>query len=53
MGVTIVVLGGNLGGLGVVHRLLKYTRPNHQDLKVILVSKVSTPIILTCVINRR
>lgn len=40
MGKTVVVLGGSLGGLAVTHRLLKYTQPNEQDLKVILVSKV-------------
>lgn len=37
---TVVVLGGSLGGLAVVHRLLKYTRPREADLRVILVSKV-------------
>ncbi|KAF5007451.1 hypothetical protein FDECE_6213 [Fusarium decemcellulare] len=38
---TIVVLGGSLGGMAVTHRLLKYTRPHEEDLKVILVSKNS------------
>ncbi|KAI5463428.1 hypothetical protein BGZ63DRAFT_422782 [Mariannaea sp. PMI_226] len=41
MGKTVVILGGSLGGLAVTHRLLKYTQPDHQDLKVILVSKNS------------
>ncbi|KAK7418526.1 hypothetical protein QQX98_003870 [Neonectria punicea] len=41
MGKTIVVLGGSLGGLAVTHRLLKYTQPHEEDLKVILVSKNS------------
>ena len=36
---TVLILGGSLGGLGVVHRLLKYTLPREKDLKVILVSK--------------
>lgn len=40
MAKTVVVLGGSLGGLAVTHRLLKYTQPNEEDLKVILVSKV-------------
>lgn len=39
-GKTVVVLGGAVGGLGVAHRLLKHTLPQHKDLKVILVSKV-------------
>ncbi|KAM0431901.1 hypothetical protein ACHAPT_005154 [Fusarium lateritium] len=38
---TVVVLGGSLGGMAVTHRLLKYTRPHEEDLKVILVSKNS------------
>ncbi|KAK6957492.1 hypothetical protein Daesc_000278 [Daldinia eschscholtzii] len=38
---TIVVLGGAYAGVGVAHRLLKYTRPHVKDLKVILVSKNS------------
>lgn len=42
-GKTVVVLGGSIGGLGVAHRLLKYTLPSHQDLKVILVSQVREP----------
>lgn len=37
---TVVVLGGSLGGMAVTHRLLKYTRPHEEDLKVVLVSKV-------------
>jgi NADH dehydrogenase FAD-containing subunit len=40
---TVVVLGGSLGGMAVTHRLLKYTRPHEEDLKVILVSKVKKP----------
>lgn len=43
MGKTVVVLGGSLGGLAVTHRLLKYTQPHEEDLKVILVSKVRKP----------
>ncbi|KAI1660882.1 FAD/NAD(P)-binding domain-containing protein [Daldinia decipiens] len=38
---TIVVLGGAYAGVGVAHRLLKYTKPHVKDLKVILVSKDS------------
>lgn len=38
---TIVVLGGSYAGLNIAHRLLKNTRKTVQDLKVILVSKVS------------
>ncbi|KAK8145989.1 hypothetical protein G3M48_003747 [Beauveria asiatica] len=38
-GKTVVILGGSIGGLGVAHRLLKHTLPNHPDLQVILVSK--------------
>ncbi|KAI1081634.1 FAD/NAD(P)-binding domain-containing protein [Whalleya microplaca] len=38
---TIVVLGGAFAGLQVAHRLLKYTKPHVEDLKVILVSKNS------------
>ncbi|KAI2621250.1 FAD/NAD(P)-binding domain-containing protein [Hypoxylon sp. NC1633] len=38
---TIVVLGGAYAGAGVAHRLLKYTKPQVKDLKVILVSKNS------------
>ncbi|KAJ6790309.1 hypothetical protein PWT90_11069 [Aphanocladium album] len=37
-GKTVVVLGGSIGGLGVAHRLLKYTLPSEPNLKVILVS---------------
>ena len=40
MAKTVVILGGSYAGLGVAHRLLKNTLPNHKDLKVILVSKV-------------
>lgn len=40
MGHTVVVLGGSYGGLQIAHKLLKYTRPQHSDLQVILVSKV-------------
>lgn len=32
-----------MAGLGVAHRLLKYTVPNEKDLKVIIVSKVKLP----------
>jgi apoptosis-inducing factor 2 len=39
---TIVVLGGSYAGLQVAHRLVKNTRKSIKDLKVILVSKVST-----------
>lgn len=39
----MVVLGGSIGGLGVAHRLLKYTLPSHKGLKVILVSQVREP----------
>ncbi|XXG98213.1 hypothetical protein Hte_004535 [Hypoxylon texense] len=38
---TVVVLGGAYAGVGVAHRLLKYTKPQIPDLKVILVSKNS------------
>ncbi|ROT40546.1 FAD/NAD(P)-binding domain-containing protein [Sodiomyces alkalinus F11] len=38
---TVVVVGGSYGGLQVTHRLLKYTRQQVPDLKVILVSKTS------------
>lgn len=38
---TVVILGGAFAGVQVAHRLLKYTQPHVQDLKVILVSKVS------------
>ena len=38
---TVVVLGASYAGLAVAHRLLKYTRPQEKDLKVVLVSKVS------------
>lgn len=37
---TVVILGAAYGGLAVAHRLLKYTRKDEQDLRVILVSKV-------------
>lgn len=40
MGKTVLILGGSMAGLGVAHRLLKYTLPNEKDLKVIMVSKV-------------
>ncbi|KAM3502235.1 hypothetical protein MY11210_009124 [Beauveria gryllotalpidicola] len=40
-GKTVVILGGSIGGLGVAHRLLKHTLPDHPDLQVILVSKNS------------
>lgn len=42
---TIVVVGASYAGLAVSHRLLKYTRQQNPDLKVVLVSKVSFPII--------
>ncbi|KAI1158850.1 hypothetical protein F5B18DRAFT_664889 [Nemania serpens] len=38
---TVVILGGAFAGVQVAHRLLKYTQPHVQDLKVILVSKNS------------
>ncbi|PHH79431.1 hypothetical protein CDD82_2395 [Ophiocordyceps australis] len=38
---TVVVLGGSLGGLAVVHRLLKYTLPRSKHLRLVLVSKNS------------
>ncbi|KEY71410.1 hypothetical protein S7711_05672 [Stachybotrys chartarum IBT 7711] len=41
MGKTVVVLGGSYAGLGVAHRLLKYTLPRVKDLKVVLISKNS------------
>ncbi|OTA59238.1 FAD/NAD(P)-binding domain-containing protein [Hypoxylon sp. EC38] len=41
MAKTIVVLGGAYAGVGVAHRLLKYTKPQVKDLKVILVSQNS------------
>jgi apoptosis-inducing factor 2 len=40
MGKTVLILGGSMAGLGVAHRLLKYTLPNEKDLKVIMISKV-------------
>jgi NADH dehydrogenase FAD-containing subunit len=43
MSKTIVVLGGNMAGLNITHRLLKYTLRREPDLKVILISKVSEP----------
>jgi NADH dehydrogenase FAD-containing subunit len=42
---TVVVLGASFAGLAVSHRLLKYTRLQEQDLKVILVSKVSCSVL--------
>ena len=51
MGKTVVVLGGSLGGMAVTHRLLKHTRPHEEDLKVILVSKVSTPEMVAEILN--
>lgn len=39
-GKTVVILGGSMAGLGIAHRLLKYTLPKCKDLKVIIVSKV-------------
>ncbi|KAI1399520.1 FAD/NAD(P)-binding domain-containing protein [Hypoxylon fuscum] len=38
---TVVVLGGAYAGVSCAHRLLKYTKPQVKDLKVILVSKNS------------
>ncbi|KAI0160992.1 FAD/NAD(P)-binding domain-containing protein [Hypoxylon sp. FL1284] len=38
---TVVVLGGAYAGVGVAHKLLKTTKPQVPDLKVILVSKNS------------
>jgi hypothetical protein len=40
MAKTIIILGGAYAGVQVAHRLLKYTRPQVKDLKVILISKV-------------
>ncbi|VUC21081.1 unnamed protein product [Clonostachys rosea] len=39
--VTVVILGAGFSGIGIAHKLLKYTLPKVNDLKVILVS-VST-----------
>lgn len=53
MAKTVLVLGGSIAGLAITHRLLKYTLPKEKDLKVILVSKVSTsktPQVLTDII---
>ncbi|KAL5614336.1 hypothetical protein BROUX41_004442 [Berkeleyomyces rouxiae] len=36
---TVVVVGASYAGLAVSHRLLKYTRQQNPDLKVVLVSK--------------
>lgn len=43
---TVVVVGASYAGLAVSHRLLKYTRQKQPDLRVVLVSKVSslTPV---------
>lgn len=41
---TVVVVGASFAGLAVSHRLLKYTRQNQSDLRVVLVSKVSSLI---------
>lgn len=41
---TVVVLGASYAGLAVSHRLLKYTRQKQPDLRVVLVSKVSSLI---------
>ncbi|KAK2001790.1 FAD/NAD(P)-binding domain-containing protein [Colletotrichum falcatum] len=38
---TVVILGAAYGGLGVAHRLLKYTRQTEEDIRVILVSKTT------------
>ncbi|PHH54995.1 hypothetical protein CFIMG_001342RA [Ceratocystis fimbriata CBS 114723] len=38
---TVVVVGASYAGLAVSHRLLKYTRQQSPDLKVVLVSKSS------------
>ncbi|KAI1360485.1 hypothetical protein F5Y08DRAFT_46777 [Xylaria arbuscula] len=38
---TVVVLGGAYAGVQIAHRLLKYTQPHVNGLKVILVSKNS------------
>ncbi|KAK2044433.1 FAD/NAD(P)-binding domain-containing protein [Colletotrichum somersetense] len=38
---TVVILGAAFGGLGVAHRLLKYTRQTEEDIRVILVSKTT------------
>lgn len=40
----MLILGGSMAGLGVAHRLLKYTLPTEKDLKVIIVSKVRKPL---------
>ncbi|KAF2964440.1 hypothetical protein GQX73_g9135 [Xylaria multiplex] len=39
--IAVIVLGGAYAGVQVAHRLLKYTKPQVKDLKVILVSKNS------------
>ncbi|KAI1325290.1 FAD/NAD(P)-binding domain-containing protein [Xylariaceae sp. FL0255] len=41
MAKTVVILGGAYAGVQIAHRLLKYTKPQVKDLKVILVSKNS------------
>ncbi|KAK1988969.1 hypothetical protein LZ30DRAFT_388522 [Colletotrichum cereale] len=38
---TVVILGAAYGGLGVAHRLLKYTRQTEEDIRVILVSRTT------------
>lgn len=45
---TVVVVGGAIGGLQVAHRLLKYTRQQEPELKVILVSKVRKDVSMSC-----
>lgn len=35
---TVVVLGAAYAGLGVAHSLLKYTKKDVKDLKVVLVA---------------
>ncbi|KAJ0309626.1 hypothetical protein COL516b_002876 [Colletotrichum fioriniae] len=43
----VVILGAGYAGLGVAHKLLKYTQPKVKDLKVILVSP-STHLYWNC-----
>lgn len=55
---TILILGGSMAGLGVAHRLLKYTLPNEKGLNVVMVSKVSschyaTPVLPVCFVPNR
>ncbi|KPM36638.1 hypothetical protein AK830_g9934 [Neonectria ditissima] len=38
---TVVILGAGYAGIGVAHKLLKYTKPKVNELKVILVSSTT------------